>query len=164
MPENNQPINRRPRREIDASQLPIGQPSDIILNDGSIAVGQNLVEPITKDALNKEYQEELAFMDEMLDIMLHESTDKNAEDPVPVGCNGVFVYIKRGQPTRVKRKFVNHLIAKNTRVSTPEYTNAAGERAFKIVQQQGLKYPFSILKDPSHKGGEWLARRMAEVV
>ena len=152
------------RKEIDASQLPIGQPADIILPDGSVAVGQTAVEPVTADALNKAYVEELAFMDEYLDILLHESTDKNAENPVPVGCNGVFVYINRGQPTKVKRKFVNHLIAKNTRVSTPEYTNGAGERAFKIVQQQGLKYPFSVIRDPSPKGGEWLARRMAEIV
>ena len=152
------------KKEIDASQLPVGQPSDIILQDGSIAVGQNVVEQVTPDALNKAYLEELAFMDEYLEILVHESTDKNAEDPIPVGCNGVHVFLKRGVPTKVKRKFVNHLIAKSTRVSTPEYTNPAGERAFKIVQQQGLKYPFDVLHDPSPKGREWLTRRTAEIV
>lgn len=160
----NEHPQRRTRKELDASQFPIGQPTDIILDDGSIAVGQTVVEPVTTDALNKAYLEELAFMDEMMEIIVHESTDKNAENPIPVACNGVHVFVDRGVPVKLKRKFVNHLIVKSTRVSTPEYTNHAGERAFKIVQQQGLKYPFNVIKDPSPKGGEWLARRAAEIV
>lgn len=151
-------------QEIDASQIPVGQPSDIILKDGSVAIGQQCIEPVTKDVLNKEYLEELAFMDEMMEILVQESTNPNDENPVPIGCNGVIVHIFRGKPTVLKRKFVNNLIVKSTRVTTPEYINGAGERAFKIVQQNALKYPFMVLRDPSPKGGEWLARRMAELV
>jgi hypothetical protein len=141
----------------------VGQPADIILKDGTLAVGGADIQAIDKP-LNDEYVQELAFMEEEIEIMVMESSDEHAENPITVGCNGVFKQFFRGRPTVTKRKFADCLIVKQSRVSTPEYTNGGGERAFAIRQHAAHKYPFSVIQDRNPKGAEWLRRRMAEVI
>jgi hypothetical protein len=150
-------------KSTDTSNIPVGQPADIILADGSIGYAQT-IEPVDMAQLNKDYLEALRFNEDILEIMIHESTNPNDENPVTVGNNGQTVTLDRGKPYRIKRKFVDSLIVKNTLVSTPEYTNNGGERAFKITQRSAMKYPFEVRNDPSPKGREWLNRRMAEVI
>lgn len=150
------------RKETHSTDIPVGQPADIILPDGAVAVGQQRVEPV-HGVLGDEYMDALAFNEDMLEIVVHDG-DQNCENPIMVGVNGIYVQIFRGQPTLVRRKFVSQLCAKQTRVSTPEYINGGGERAFKIVQTNTQKYPFSVIKDPSPRGNEWLRRTMAEAV
>ena len=144
------------------------QPADIILGDGSLAKGGVSIEPVTTDQLNKDHLEALAFMEEELEIIVAESSDNNSENPVMVGCNGVFKQFFRGEPTRAKRKFVDCLIVKTGRVSTPEVQvpgiNGGAERSFSIQQRTAHKYPFTVLSDPNPKGREWLMRRMSEAV
>jgi len=152
-----------PKKETDASQMAVGQPADILFNDGTVGIAQS-IEPVTSDQLQKDYLDALAFMEDEMIIVVQETTDRNAENPVRVGVNGVFAQFDRGKPTRTKRKFVNNLCVKSGDVTTPEYINGAGERAFKIVQRQAMKFPFMVIKDPSPKGTEWLTRRLAEVV
>lgn len=150
-------------KELDASKIPVGQPADIMLKDGTVGIAQS-IEPVTTDQLNKTYLDDLAFMEDEMVIVVQETTDRNAENPVRVGVNGVFAQFDRGKPTRTKRKFVNNLCVKSGDVTTPEYINGAGERAFKIVQRQAMKYPFMVIQDRNPKGPEWLARRLAEVI
>jgi hypothetical protein len=151
------------RRETSTTDLNVGQPADIILKDGTLATGGATVEPVETRGLNDDFMDELAFMEEEVTVMVHESTDENADNPVLVGCNGVFKQFFRGQPTIAKRKFVDCLIVKMIRVTTPEFTHqTSGERGRKIVQTSAMKYPFSIVEDKSPKGGEWLRRRMAD--
>ena len=154
----------RPPKEFDVSQVPVGQPSDIILKDNTLAVGSNHVEAVTTEALNKGYLDELSFMEDILEVMVQESTDQNAENPVQIGVNGVFAQLFRGVPTKIRRKFVDAMIVKNTMVKTPEFIDGSGARAFKITQHHAMKYPFMLVHDPSPKGPEWLRRRLAEIV
>jgi hypothetical protein len=114
--------------------------------------------------INKDYLAQLAFMEEEITVMVHESADENADNPVTVGNNGTFRQFFRGQPTRVKRKFVDSLIVKSGRVATPETQNGAGERTRVIRQTSAQKYPFSIMEDKNPKGAEWLRGRLAELV
>lgn len=150
-------------RELHTTDNNVGQPADIILQDGTLAVGQQYVEVVDKP-IETDYQKELAFFNDDVEIVVHESTDPNAENPINVGNGGMFVQFFRGEPKKVKRKFVDSLIVKISGVQTPEYINNAGERAFRIVQRSAMKFPFSIINDPSPKGREWLSRRMAEVI
>ena len=103
------------------------------------------------------FAQELLFNEELVEVMVHESTDTNAENPIFTGCNGVSQYFFRGEPQTVKRKFVAILAsAKEHNLTTPEYTQADGARAVSIKRTSSLKYPFSIISDPNPRGGEWL--------
>ena len=106
---------------------------------------------------DKKQFDELKFNEEMVEVMLHESTDENAENPVFTSCNGVPQYFFRGQPQRVRRKYVAILAScKEHSVSTPEYTAGDGSRAMGIRRTSSLKYPFSIISDPNPRGAAWL--------
>lgn len=106
-------------------------------------------------SVTKEYAESLSFMEEFVEIRVNESPDPNAENPVQVGCNGQQEMFWRGVTKRVKRKFVNSLIAKIDTITTPEYTNAVGERNTDIVKKSAQKYPFEMW-DNNPKGRAWL--------
>jgi hypothetical protein len=142
--------------------MSVGQPKDIIVNETMNLVGGESLEPVNERALNADFLDALAFMEEPVEIMVAETTDENAENPVQVGVNGQFQVFWRGVPTVTKRKFADALIVKSHRVSTPEMTNGSGERVRVIRRHAALKYPFSIMQDKNPKGTEWLRRRMAE--
>jgi len=143
--------------------MAVGQMPDIILDDGTLAMGGIDIAAIDKP-MNSDYFKELAFMEEEVRIMVHETEDQNAENPVIIGNNGIFKEFFRGRPTVAKRKFVDGLIVKSTRVTTPEILNPAGERTNIIKQHSAHKYSFSILQDRNPMGPAWLERRMAEIV
>lgn len=145
--------------EIKTEQL-----SDIILKDGSLAVGQSVITAPHGGALNQSYIDDLAFMEEQIEIVLQESADENAENPVMVCNNGNVFQFWRGQPTVAKRKFVDCLIVKQSRVTTPKVRTPNGDDAFAIRQQSALKYPFMVIQDRNPKGAEWLRRRIGESI
>ena len=107
---------------------------------------------------DKKQFDELKFNEQFVEVMLHESTDTNAENPVFTACNGVTQYFFRGQPQQVKRKFVAILAAcKEHSVKTEEYQSPDGARAMRLKRSSSLKYPFSIISDPAgKKGADWL--------
>ncbi len=109
-----------------------------------------------KGGLSKQAQD-LAFMEEYIEVMLHESTDKNAENPVFTSNNGTPQYFYRGQVQRVRRKYVDILAScKEHSLATPEYTTNEGTRSMKITRRSSLKYPFSVINDPNPRGAAWL--------
>lgn len=152
-------------RIIDSPDIETQQPKDIPGNFDTVYVPEapeiEVVSGSTrgvkgKGGLSKE-AEELLFNEEMIDVMLHESTDPNAENPVFTSCNGVPQYFFRGQVQTVRRKYVAILAAvKEHAISTPEYTQADGARATKIQRTSSLKYPFSIISDKNPRGAAWL--------
>lgn len=103
------------------------------------------------------HAQELLFNEEFVEVMVHESTDRNAENPVFTACQGVSQYFFRGEVQRVRRKYVAILAAcKEHNISTPEYTAGDGSRAMSVRRTSSLKYPFSIISDPNPRGAPWL--------
>lgn len=151
-------------RPVYSDETQPNQVADIILKDGTLATSGNTIEAISADALGTDRLAALAFMEEEITVMVQETADENAENPVMVGCNGIFKQFFRGQPTLAKRKFVDCLIVKTGRVTTPETQNGAGERTYAIRQQSAHKYPFMLIEDRNPKGKEWLTRRLSEVI
>lgn len=139
--------------------MEVGQFPDLPIE---ATVGGSTITPVDTP-LNKAYLDELAFMEEVIEIMVHEVDDPAAENPVMAGNQGRVVIFSRGVPTRARRCIVDSLIVKTDRITTPEYFNGAGERARSIKRTSALKYPFSVIHDPNPKGAEWLRRRMAEL-
>ena len=152
-------------KKIDTPEVPTAQPADISGEAGTIYVPEapeiEVVTGATKSVKGKgglsAHAQELIFNEEFVEVMLHESTDENAENPVYTACNGVSQYFYRGVPQKVRRKFVAILAScKEHSVSTPEYTAGDGSRAMGIRRTSSLKYPFSIISDPNPRGAAWL--------
>ena len=147
----------RPRREIDTNEQQVGQDSFLDLpSSGSIIREEQQIEVVTQPIQN-DYTAELAFMEEPVEIMVHESTDPNAENPIQVGCNGVNQFFFRGQQQTVKRKFVEILArAKPVSYMTHEVADMQGDRTTRITKASALRYPFSVVYDPNPRGATWL--------
>lgn len=152
-------------KKIETPEVPTAQPADISGEFDTVYVPEppeiEVVSGATKSVKGKgglsAHAQELLFNEEFVEVMLHESTDENAENPVFTSCNGVPQYFFRGQPQRVRRKYVAILAScKEHSVSTPEYTAGDGSRAMGIRRTSSLKYPFSIISDPNPRGAAWL--------
>jgi hypothetical protein len=107
---------------------------------------------------DKKQFDELAFNEQFVEVMVHESTDEKAENPVFTACNGVTQYFLRGETQKVRRKYVAILAScKEHSIKTVEYTQPDGARAMRIERSSSLKYPFSVIYDPAgKKGADWL--------
>ena len=141
------------------------QPADISGEAGTIYVPPtpelDIVPGTTKGVKGKgglsQQAQELLFNEEFVEVMVHESTDDNAENPIFTACNGITQYFFRGQPQQVRRKFVAILAScKEHNVTTPEYTGGDGARAMGIRRTSSLKYPFSVISDKNPRGAAWL--------
>ena len=98
-----------------------------------------------------------AFMHEHVDVVVHETTDPNAEHIIQVSCNGRNQFFMRGVVQKVRRKFVAVLAnAKRTRFTQQTFKDANGNDAIRNVPHTALAYPFDIREDQNPKGRAWL--------
>lgn len=153
----------RPRKMIDTQEQTIAQarPLDIPVEgslDNLVRVDQEIIK--VESGLNKDYADQLAFMEEVVDVVVHESTDQNAEAIVDVYCNGVPQRFIRGVNQKVKRKFVEILAnARQTSLKTKVHQDS--ENVYnRIDKHTALRYPFS-MQDPNPKGQVWLKNLLA---
>lgn len=104
------------------------------------------------------------FFNEMVEIIVHESTDPSAV-PIPlINVNGVNQFFLRGQKQSVKRKFVARLARMKQRRYTQQIANdpASGNVIQRMIPHVGLRYPFSVVNDPNPKGPAWLQKILGE--
>ncbi len=108
--------------------------------------------------VDDDYAKSLAFMEDELIVRIHKTSNKNEDDPVLAGVNGIPVSIPRGMPVKVKRKFVNAIIGSSLmEIDTPEFTNNEGAQERRIVQRSGERYPLFVEYDPHPREGRmWL--------
>jgi hypothetical protein len=106
---------------------------------------------------------ELAFMEEEIEVMVHD-TDDPVKQPIPMVINdGIRQSFIRNQNLTVKRKFLEVLArCKTTTYSNQRYFDGDGNEAYKVVPHTTLMYPFQVINDPSPRGGEWLQRIQME--
>lgn len=165
------------RGAVEAAELPIANPGTAeFTEDNQIKVTGDSYDDTESDIVVHgdtygldEKARYLAFMEEPVTIMVHESTDPNAEAMVFVAVNGEgpgpakTPWIPRGQAITVKRKFVEALArAKGESVKSVEVTNAFGERSIRYPKHSALRYPFSIVEDKNPRGSEWLRKTLAQ--
>lgn len=107
-----------------------------------------------------DYAKELAFMEEVVDVMVHESTDPNAEPVVDVYCNGMPQRFVRGQMQKVKRKYVE-ILANARQTSIKTNVRNDGDNVYnRIDKHTALRYPFS-MQDSNPRGQAWLKKLLA---
>lgn len=105
----------------------------------------------------------LAFMNELIEVRLATTTDKNAEQVVEINVNGVQKFLRRGVPQTVPRFIVDRLArVKLTGYSQREVTNSEGVRQYVHDPMTGLRYDFSVTRDDSPHADAWLRSVIAE--
>jgi hypothetical protein len=154
---------RQTKSAVDSNSTDINQPSAIELpSTGDVAHSAIEIEKADGETL-KHKAAALAFMEEPVDVVVHESTDPNAEPVVSVFNNGIVQHFVRGATQTVKRKYVEVLArAKQTSLNTGEVTDNSGGRAIRINRHRALRYPFSVVRDTNRKGPEWLKKVIAD--
>lgn len=150
----------------------IGKEANVFIPEKAIAAFMEMLEAgmktktITADAkLTKEYLEELQFMEEPVQVMVHSSAEQFAERFIVAGVNNKYFVFPRGVSVTAPRKFIDAIIVRKDEISTPLMNLQGGEVSYGIQKVSNLKYPVSIEKDPSpEKGREWFERRVNELV
>lgn len=114
--------------------------------------------------VNKEWAEAMRFNEEILEVVVHESAEKNAEKIIEVFNNGIPQRFVRGQKQPVKRKYVEVLAkAKITTYTQEKRTDDDGNQSYVNIPHTACRYPFAVLSDPSPNGSAWLQKVLAEV-
>lgn len=101
--------------------------------------------------------ERMKFMEEMVVVKVHDTTDKN-EDPFPTVWNdGKPCRFRRGREERVPRKFLEVLArAKFTTFGQVKVKDANGDDTYAYVPHTAHVYPFDVVEDPNPRGRDWL--------
>lgn len=153
---------------IEAAEQQIGQQPALDIPVGAdvkkVKRGQKAesdIVVVAADGLDSGYAAQLAFMEETMEVLVHESTDVNAEPIVHVAVNGINQFFPRGEPVAVKRKYVEILArAKETSIAT-QTVNTDRDVINRINKHTALRYPFSVISDPNPKGAAWLKSVLA---
>jgi len=103
-----------------------------------------------------------AFMNELVTVMVHSTTDENQPPQVIVNCNGMNQPIMRGYPTTIKRKYVEILARMKETKYTQRTLNPAAPDQIDMVARHGLSYPFDLVEDKNPRGRAWLNNVLAE--
>jgi hypothetical protein len=108
----------------------------------------------------------LAFMEEPVEVMIHQTSEKDADQAFDIQVNGRPQIFVRGGKYIVRRKFVEGLArAKPVHYDNEEYmqeTAQGGVRAVRYPSRRGLRYPFTVIEDKNPNGAAWLQRVLAE--
>lgn len=149
-------------REFDTRGEKIGQSAALEISlDGDADVSRPALEVIDGPSAGDKAAR-LAFLEEPVTIVVNESTDPNAEDPISVSVNGRQVFIKRGEPVIVKRKYVERLARAKRQSFTQDLQNTDPQRYNKLFMHTALLYPFSVVEDRNPNGLAWLRKILAE--
>ena len=118
------------------------------------------IETITKDI--KQLVLDEAFMNEMVTVMVHSSTDENQSPHVILNCNGTNQPLMRGVPSTIRRKYVEILAHKKETKYSQVTRNPAAPDQIDMVARHGLAYPFELMEDANPRGRAWLNSVLAE--
>ena len=147
------------KKEIEAAEQTLAQPnaldmpttgplSQMVRADQDIVIAQDM--PTMDD-----YAKELAFMEEIVEVMVHESQEENPDLIVDVYCNGVPQRFIRGIPIKVKRKYVEILANARTERMKTNVVREGDNVYNRINKHTALRYPFN-MNDENPRGQAWL--------
>lgn len=121
---------------------------------------------VVKGDKPKSWYEEMQFMEDVLVVYMHPSSDPTAE-PLPYVANGGdnnTQFFIRGQEQNVKRKYVEVLLrSRKTRFTNEKFVDTNGDDAYRYPADTTLAYDFTIRHDPAgDKGKAWLENLLAQ--
>jgi len=158
------PVRSR-RRDFDAGSEKVGQDKTRHMKShgpARRALEPTVVEPV-ESPVPKIKLEALRFNEDIITIVVHDSTNPTDEPFPEVWNDGVVQRFQRGKEMQVKRKYVEVLArAKRTTRGNEKYKDANGDDAYRYPAHSALRYPFSVLHDPSPRGRAWLSGILQE--
>jgi hypothetical protein len=127
-----------------------------ILDDAEIVI------PVSQEVDFRTLASDEAFMHEMVEVMVHSSTDENQAPNVIVNCNGTNQVIMRGVPTTIRRKYLEILARMKETKYSQVTRNPAAPDQIDMIARHGLAYPFELIHDSNPRGRAWLQNVLAE--
>lgn len=103
-----------------------------------------------------------SFMNEMVTVEVHATTDENQAPHIIVNCNGINQPIVRGVPMKIRRKYVEILARMKETKYTQVTPNPAAPDVSELRARSGLAYPFTVVDDENARGRAWLQNVLAE--
>ena len=152
----NNPVIKRPytKREVHSDDLPIRDVPTLDTDDRGADIILTDAERFTKS-----YLDELAFMEEYVEVYLNRGREKHAPLFEQVGVNGQIIWIQVETPTRIKRKYLEVLARSMPMdVRTQSGEDSSDAITFnKVERSLSSNFSFSVT-DPNPKGAAWLAK------
>ncbi len=122
-------------------------PPDVIVDDEALAA--------------KEYLDELAFMEEKVQVVAHRGREKHAPLVLDFYCNGKPFWLRVEEPTWVPRKYVEIMARAQPMDVRTQIDDEQGEKPVnRIIRSSSAQYPFTVIEDKNPKGAAWLAKVM----
>ena len=147
------------RKMTESQEQKVGQDGVREFNDKNELPHVQVVPPGGK---SKKWMEDMAFANEMVTVMVHESTDKNAHPFPEVIVNGRVQRFVRGNEQQVRRCFVEKLARlKKTTYDNQKTKDVNNEDVYRYPSHTALEYPFVVIGD-SERGKQWLKGILAE--
>lgn len=111
----------------------------------------------------QDYAAELAFNEDILTIIVARGREKHAPTMHDPKVNGVPFWIRCDVPQNVPRKYVEVLLRSQPMdVQTRVDDGPDGQPINRIERSQAGAFALTIIKDPSPKGRDWMAKVMRE--
>lgn len=151
------------RKELNSEDLPLRELPPIGDDMQDFVRGDEVVVATETDIAEKDYLAELAFMQEVVNVIIHKGREKNAQMFIPLGVNGNVRYFPVEEEIPMKRCFLEVLARAQpmdveTRVEDEDKDNPVN----RIIRSSRSLYPFTVMRDPNPKGHAWLAKIMRE--
>lgn len=111
---------------------------------------------------DQKWMDDMAFANEYVTVIVHESTDKTAHPFPELSVNGRTQRFVRGHEQKVRRYFVEKLARlKLTTYDNVKTKDVDGEDVYRYPTHTGLVYPF-VLVNPTQRDTAWLKGILAE--
>ena len=121
-----------------------------------------VIETVAETKDFRQLAAEESFMNEIVTVLIHATTDENQAPQVIVNCNGMNQPIVRGYPTEVKRKYVEILARMKETKYSQSTPNPSEPDRIMMNARHGLAYPFDLVEDKNPRGRAWLNNVLAE--
>jgi len=157
-------LMEQPIAQGEARTMKSSGPASEALEPAQYEAGERDAQIITPGVrIDKEKVAKLAFDQEMVEIRMHTTTDPVAPQRFELGVNGHMVILERGKSYTLKRYLVEKLMrCKETTYRMEEATGPDGERQYKYIPQDALRFGFSITRDDHPRSADWQRAILAE--
>ncbi len=144
-------------RHTEAEEQFLGGPTqaEVVEKNGVQMIEQTSVANLDSK-VDQEKLRNIAFMEEMVMVDIHTSSNQFDDQVFEISVNGESVIFKRGERKAVPRKFVEGLArAKPIGYSSQEFRDEAGLTQIRYPTHIGVRYPFSLV-NASPRDTAWL--------
>lgn len=109
-----------------------------------------------KDVEAKAAMELEKFMNDILEVVVHEDGQPGSLDVILLTVNGTNQPIIRGRVQKIRRKYVESLARSRITAYEQRVMDPTRPENIQMIPKVALTYPFSVRKDPSRNGAAWL--------